>query len=86
MIFRSNIDRRMVNTGAKVKPFLSIELELREYFLGPIRYCSIQVEKKMDNIGDDTRPYFVKVWERVKVKVLGIRLRDRELFWTYNKL
>ena len=84
-IFRKNIDRDMVNTGTKVKPFISAAMELREYFCGPVRYCSVRVEKRMESIGDESRPYYVKVYELRKVKVLGIKLQDTEQVWKYDK-
>ena len=85
-MFRVNIDKRMVNTGTKAKPFISAAVECREYFCGSIRYFSVVVEKTMDNIGDDSRPYFVKTFESVRVKVLGIRFNYKEQSWKHDKL
>ena len=76
----------MMNTGSRVKPFISCEQETREYYMGPVKYCTIIVTKTMDNIGDENRPYFVKVYEGLKVRVLGIRIRHREQNWKYSKL
>ena len=91
MILRCNIDKTMVNTGTKVKPFILAAVEHREYLCGPIRYCTIQVEKNMANIGDDItisggKPYFVKIFELIRVRIFGIQIRYREQSWKYDKL
>ena len=76
----------MGNSGGRAKPFLFAEGETREYFILRLKYCTITTKKTMDNIGGDDRPYFVKIFESWKVRVLGMRIRYREQSWTYDKL
>lgn len=91
-MFRSHIDRVMVNSGTPAKPFLYAGLETREYFLGPVRYCSIKVEKEMEDIITDEdrikephlRPFYAKTNERLTVKILGIKIRNSERFWKHT--
>ena len=85
-LFRCNIDRAMVNTGTKVKPFISAQNEAKEYYCGPIKYCTIRTSKEMENIGDDIRPWYVKVYELVTVRFLGIQIRNKEQSWKFEKL
>ena len=85
-LFKCNIDREMVNTGTRAKPFISARMETREYYCGPGRYCTVIIEKKMENIGDDNHPWYVKSYELVTVRVFGIRLRNKEQFWKFDKL
>ena len=42
--------------------------------------------KTMGNIGDESRPWYVKTNESVVTKVFGIKLIDRERFWKFEKL
>lgn len=76
----------MVNTGTKVKPFISARMETKDLYCGPIKYCTTITEKRMSNISDDDRPYFVKVYELVSVRLFGIRLRNKEQSWKFDKL
>jgi len=85
-LFRCNIDRAMVNTGTKVKPFISARMETKEFYCGPIKYCIITTNKEMENVGDEGRPWFVKVYELVTVRLFGIRLRNKEQSWKFEKL
>lgn len=83
-LFRCNIDRAMVNTGTKNKPFISARKETKEFYCGPVKYCTVIVEKIMDDIGDKDRPYFVKVFESVTVRFLSVRLRSKEQSWKFK--
>ena len=83
-LFRSNIDRTMVDMGTEHKPFLFTSYEYREYFLGPVRYYSVLIEKQMDNIRSDDKPHLVKTFDSILIKVLGIKIRYREQFWKYK--
>jgi hypothetical protein len=85
-MFRVFTDRRMINSGTPEKPYLSADVYTREFFAGPIRYCSIRITKTMENIGNDKKPWYVKTAESVVAKVLGLRLIYRERFWKYDKL
>ena len=85
-MFRCNNDREMVNTGTKNKPFLSAKVETWEYLCGPIRYCTIRVEKTMEDIGDESKQWFVKTYQYVRVRVFGITFRDSEQNSKYDKL
>ena len=85
-LFRCNIDRDMINTGSAVKPFLSARVEVRDYYCGRIKYCTITTEKLMDNIGDESRPWYVKTFDGVRVKLFGIKLSIKEQNWKFSKL
>lgn len=85
-LFRCNIDREMVNSGTDIKPFIYARTETREYYRGRIKYCSIYTEKRMENISQKERPYYVKVYELLVVIVLGIKIRNKEQSWTFQKL
>ena len=85
-LFKCNIDREMVNTGTRAKPFISARMETRQYYCGPARYCIVTTEKTMENIGEETHPYYVKSYELVTVRLFGVRLRNKEQFWKFSKL
>ena len=84
--FRCNIDREMANSGTPEKPFLWARKEAREYYRGRVKYCTITTEKRMENISQGNRPYYVKVYELLTVKLLGIKIRNKEQSWKYDKL
>ena len=84
-LFRCNIDRKMVNSGSVHKPFLYAEDETREYSFIRFRYCTVTTHKDMENINDDSRPWFVKVLELNTVRLFGIKLKDKEQHWKYDK-
>ena len=85
-LFRVNIDRDMINTGSAVKPFLSARVEVKEYFCARLKYCTVTTEKTMDNIGTEKNPWYVKVYERINVRILRIAIRDKEQSWKFEKL
>jgi hypothetical protein len=85
-LFKCNIDRDMINTGSAVKPFLSARVEVREYYIGRLRYCTVTIEKTMDNIGTQDRPWHVKTYEHIQARLFGIAIRNKEQSWKFNKL
>ena len=82
-LFRCNIDRTMVDTGPEGKPFLWARKETKQLYCGRLKYCTKITEKKMDDIGAE-RPYFVKVFESVTVRLFGIGIRNREQSWKFQ--
>ncbi len=83
-IFKRNIDTSMANSGSQAKPFLYAEEELETRSIGRLIWYRKRDKKVMENVREENNPYFVKTFELVTIKIIGLLFRDRERNWKYD--
>jgi hypothetical protein len=86
MIVRCYIDSTMADAGFGLKPFLYTKEETKTWATGRLKWLSIRTQKRMNDIGEEKRPIYVKTYELRTVRLLGLLLSDREQVWNYQNL